>query len=92
MNAYLAKLAEAKRHRQVSRNDFTWALSFIINALVIHGNTARSGYFGHLTVGIAKESLKAGLCASTVFKTSATYHIQVRAQHCLLACGAYVSL
>ena len=74
---YCTKVSEAKKHKTIGKADYAWCLSFILNAIVIHGSSARAGYFSQLTVGIAKEAVTGGLCTSTNFKTSKTYLVQV---------------
>ena len=74
---YSTKVSEAKKHKTIGKSDYAWCLSFILNAIVIHGNSARAGYFSQLTVGIAKEAVTGGLCASSNFKTSKAYLVQV---------------
>jgi hypothetical protein len=73
---YCTKLAEAKLHKTVSKHDYTWVLSFILNAITIHGLSARPGFFAKLTIGIAAQAAEAGLCASTSFKTAKTFLVQ----------------
>jgi hypothetical protein len=74
---YCTKVSEAKKHKTIGKADYAWCLSFILNAIVIHGNSCRAGYFSQLSVGIAKEAAAGGLCASTNFKTSKSYLVQV---------------
>lgn len=91
---YCTKLKDAQLYKKTSKHEYAWCLSFILNAILIHGSTARAGFFANLTIGIAKQAIEGGLCASTNFKTSKTYLVQVIAldSQCRTLVQEYISV
>ena len=79
LDEYGEKLKSAKELGEITKSDYTWVLSLILNAIVIHAISPRPGLLQGITIGVAKEAVSGGLCASSSFKTSATYLLQVLA-------------
>jgi hypothetical protein len=77
--AYADKMSEIRLHSAASATTYNWCLSFVLNSLVINGICPRAGFLQGLTVGIAKQAIRGGLCSSAAFKTSKTYFVQTLA-------------